>query len=194
MVLLLLLLSLLLLLLLLLYALHPHRLSFRSYASAARNCPMLVSLNTYVWLAQQGGNRSIDKPLENFGAFANSARAPTGNDPANCYRSDCMIERVFVQIKAGASKQEKQVVINAIRSNLDSDLQFVFDTLQSQADANMANDFLQVFLNVIAAIAFALCFFVTSVTVVANIRESVREIGGEVWMGSCSTLLYSALI
>ena len=155
----------------------------------------------------QGGNRSRDKPQQGFREFSNSQLAPSGNNPSSCYRDDCKIERVFVQLKPGLSEQEKQVVVNAIRSNLDSDLQFVFDTLQvrllliafiafdclllrvslnldgyplcqAQADANMANNFLQLFLNVIAAIAFTLCFFVTSVTVLANIRESVREIGG----------------
>ena len=68
--------------------------------------------------------------MQTFAAFSNSPNAPAGTDPIHCYRSDCSIERVFVQLKPGVSNQDKQVVVNSIRSVLDSDLQFVFDTLQ----------------------------------------------------------------
>ena len=68
--------------------------------------------------------------MQSFAAFANSPDAPAGTDPIQCYRSDCNIERVFVQLKPGVSNEDKQVVVNSIRSVLDSDLQFVFDTLQ----------------------------------------------------------------
>jgi len=86
-------------------------------------------------------------------------------------------QKVLVKLKSGASRDDREFVINGLRNFLPNDQFLVFDTTDFVESASVAIDLLIVFFNVVSIIAVILCFFLLWLSFDANVRENSWEFG-----------------
>lgn len=85
--------------------------------------------------------------------------------------------RLLVKLRPGVTEQERQGVINGLRSNVRSAAIQVQDTQSLIASTDVATLGLDIFFNFVAALALTLAFFSTWLSFSANVRENAVEAG-----------------
>lgn len=86
-------------------------------------------------------------------------------------------QTLLVRMRAGASKLDREDVINGLRNFIPDSTVLVFDTHALLDATDVAVSMLVLFFNIVAAIAVFLCFFLLWLSFTANVRENAWEFG-----------------
>ena len=152
--------------------------NFASFKTAARNSPVLISMDGFASLWNSSGavwNASSSKQSLNSGS--QSLDNQTELRSISCYKNDCPIQRVLVRMPTIRTKEQRMLLLNNIRSVIDDDRIQVLDMITTIESTGLANMYLQIFLNVVGVIALLLTLFITYTTSRSNIEQNSREVG-----------------
>lgn len=110
------------------------------------------------------------------------SRVPTGACQADSLsQDDAVLElpkaKLMVRLRPGSGVQERQRIINGLRSYIRSPLIQVQDTVALLTATEVAVVGLDIFFNLIAALALILAFFSTWLSFAANVSENSVEFG-----------------
>lgn len=130
---------------------------FSSYEQTANVAPCIVSMDDYHKFLVAGHNMSFLKD-----------NPPPSQPPKRA---------LFVKMIDKASKIQKDIIKDGLRNYITSDRIFLIDMEEMQSSANDAVGLLQIFLNVVSALAIILCFFVLLISFTSNVTENVWEFG-----------------
>ena len=83
----------------------------------------------------------------------------------------------MVSLKAGASRTDREFVLNSIRGLFPDDLTYAVDTKSVEETAATTLMLFQLFVIVVGIIALTLSFFLLLTSTTANIRENMWEFG-----------------
>merc|ERR1712070_319113 len=86
-------------------------------------------------------------------------------------------ERLFVKLAEGLSKDQREDVINGLRTFFSSDQVQAIDTRTLIDSISVATDLMNLFFQVVGIIAMIMCFFILWLSFTANIMENAWEFG-----------------
>jgi len=155
---------------------------FSSYRSTAWIAPVLISMNDFQRICTE--------------VIANATLTPSSPPK----------QRVLVKLVPGATKSQREDVINGLRTYFVSDKTITFDTQTLIETLHTSVDMMTLFFQIVSIISMTLCFFILWLSFTANVRENawefgvLRAIGLSGYSVVCTyvyealTLVYSSLI
>lgn len=109
---------------------------------------------------------------EQYARILNDANRFAGLNTTGAPKMRCMI-----RVSSGASRKDREDVLNGLRTYFKSDRTQALDIRQITDTAKSAVDLLSLFTTVVGLISMILCFFILWLSFNANVRENAWEFG-----------------
>lgn len=134
---------------------------FSGYSQAAASQPVLVRMDSYQRLMK-------DAILSDLGV---------DELPQDYILPEPPKQRLNIRLRSGATSREREDLLNGVRVFFKSDATLAMNVEALLATTQTAIDMLNVFFQVVGAIAMIMCFFILWLSFVANVRENAWEFG-----------------
>ena len=155
---------------------------FSSYAPTANRSPLLIRINDYYTLLkyteqdyQKIRSYTQTSSSTSLSSSSSSITDTIYNETLHKYRIPKY--RLLIKLYKNITNNQKDMLINILRSTIGNDMITVQDTASVLNGAKFAIDGLDIFFLLCSGICLYLCFFGTWLSFTANIRYSMIEIG-----------------
>eukprot|EP01104_Vermistella_antarctica_P011774 TRINITY_DN3326_c1_g2_i1.p1 TRINITY_DN3326_c1_g2~~TRINITY_DN3326_c1_g2_i1.p1 ORF type:complete len:1301 (+),score=387.68 TRINITY_DN3326_c1_g2_i1:217-4119(+) len=141
---------------------------YSSYRETAYDSPLIITEDTF--------QRFLSAVYEQRWREEVEMGYRAANDTID-YPSVPPKQRLLVKLRPGATRDDREGIINGLRNFITDDTVFVFDTQAILATTDTATTLMLLFFNLVSAIACVLCFFLLWLSFTANVRENAWEFG-----------------